>query len=113
MMSALDEGPDYYRKTSIQPIEYILDHDLGFAEGCIVKYISRWKDKGGVEDLRKIKHYCDFLIEREVNDLPGAYTGIKRAARVEMSRASLDHQELIHDLEQQAAESQEVFGVPV
>jgi hypothetical protein len=31
----------------------------------IVKYISRWRDKGGVEDLRKIKQYVDFLIEQE------------------------------------------------
>jgi len=33
-----------------------------------VKYITRWKDKGGVESLRKIKHYVDFLIEREIKD---------------------------------------------
>ena len=51
----------------IQPIEYILANQLEFCEGNIVKYATRWKDKGGVEDLRKIKHYCDFLIERELN----------------------------------------------
>jgi hypothetical protein len=38
---------------------------LGYCEGNIVKYISRWRDKGGVEDLRKIKQYIDFLIEEE------------------------------------------------
>jgi hypothetical protein len=43
-------------------------NDLDFCEGNVVKYITRWRDKGGVESLRKIKHYVDFLIEREVKD---------------------------------------------
>ena len=58
-------GGDHYM-TAIQPIEYILANQLDFCEGNIVKYATRWKSKGGVEDLRKIKHYCDFLIEREL-----------------------------------------------
>jgi hypothetical protein len=68
-MSALDTqvGGDHYKKLAIQPIEYILGNNLGFAEGCIVKYISRWKDKGGIEDLRKVIHYAEFLIEHEAN----------------------------------------------
>ena len=57
-------GGDHYL-TSIQPIEYILANKLDFCEGNIVKYATRWKNKGGIEDLEKIKHYCDFLIERE------------------------------------------------
>jgi hypothetical protein len=58
-------GGSHYM-TAIQPIEYILANQLDFCEGNIVKYATRWKNKGGVEDLRKIKHYCDFLIEREL-----------------------------------------------
>ncbi len=58
-------GGSHY-KTAIQPIEYIMANDLDFCEGNIVKYATRWRSKGGVEDLRKIKHYCDFLIEREL-----------------------------------------------
>ena len=58
-------GGDHYKKMAIQPIEYIMANKLGYCEGNIVKYISRWRDKGGVEDLRKIKQYVDFLIERE------------------------------------------------
>ena len=54
----------HYQKLKIQPIDYILANELGFCEGAIVKYISRWRDKGGVDDLRKIKHYCDLEIER-------------------------------------------------
>ena len=74
-MSALQTGPDYYRKASIQPIEYILEQKLGFAEGCIVKYITRWRAKGGVEDLIKIKHYCDLLLEAEQKDTVTEITG--------------------------------------
>ena len=60
----------HYQKLKIQPIDYILANELGFCEGAIVKYISRWRDKGGIEDLRKIKHFCDFLIENEVKEAP-------------------------------------------
>ena len=67
-MSALDEqvGGDHYKDNAIQPIQYILSNNLDFCEGNIVKYASRWREKGGVEDLRKIKHYCDFLIESAI-----------------------------------------------
>lgn len=58
-------GGNHYKKLKIQPIEYILANELGFCEGNIVKYISRWREKGGVEDLKKIKQYCDFLIEQD------------------------------------------------
>lgn len=57
---------DHYKKQKIQPIEYIMANQLPFAEGCIVKYATRWRDKGGIEDLRKIKQYCDFIIESEL-----------------------------------------------
>jgi hypothetical protein len=60
----------HYQKLKIQPIDYILANELGFCEGAIVKYISRYKDKGGVDDLRKIKQFCDFLIEQELKDTP-------------------------------------------
>ena len=47
----------------IQPIEFILANDLGYCEGNVIKYICRYKRKGGVEDLEKAKHYIDFLID--------------------------------------------------
>ena len=46
-------------------MEYIHANDLGFLEGCIVKRITRWRDKGGIQDLRKIQHECELLIELE------------------------------------------------
>ncbi len=61
-------GGDHYRETAIQPIEYVLSNGLGFCEGNVIKYVSRWKTKGGVEDLLKAKHYLEFLIEMAAND---------------------------------------------
>jgi len=56
--------PDHYR-TDIQPIEYIVANNMGFCEGNVIKYISRWEMKGGIEDLEKAKHYIEMLIEQE------------------------------------------------
>ena len=58
-------GGDHYKKLKIQPTEYILANKLGFVEGNIVKYISRWRDKNGIEDLEKIIHYAQILIDYE------------------------------------------------
>ena len=55
-------GGDHYKKLKIQPIEYIQANSLGFEEGCIIKYITRWKEKGGIKDLEKIKHFVDLMI---------------------------------------------------
>lgn len=60
-------GGDHYKKQKIQPIDFVMANQLGFCEGNVVKYITRWRDKGGVDDLRKAKHYIDFLIEAETN----------------------------------------------
>lgn len=59
-------GGKHYKKMKMQPTEYILANDLGFCEGNIVKYISRWRNKNGIEDLEKIIHYCNILINFEV-----------------------------------------------
>ena len=69
-MNPLDtqDGGDHYKNKAIQPIEYIMANEMDFCEGNVVKYITRWKDKGGVESLRKIKHYVDILIDRELKN---------------------------------------------
>jgi len=60
-------GGTHYKSKAIQPWDYIAANELGYFEGNIVKYVSRWKDKGGLDDLRKARHYLDKLIElREV-----------------------------------------------
>jgi hypothetical protein len=53
----------HYKDKSVQPWDYIAANNLGYFEGNIVKYVSRWKDKGGVQDLEKARHYLDKLIE--------------------------------------------------
>lgn len=65
--SALDTqvGGGHYKSKKIQPVEYIAANNLNFLEGCIVKRITRWRDKNGLEDLQKIKHEVDLLIEME------------------------------------------------
>ena len=58
-------GGDHYSKLAIQPIEYIEANRLGFSAGCVVKYVTRWRDKGGVADLEKAAHFLQMMIERE------------------------------------------------
>ena len=64
-MSANDEqvGGDHYRNRAIQPWDFIVANDLGFLEGNIVKYVTRWQAKVGVADLEKAQHYLSKLIE--------------------------------------------------
>jgi hypothetical protein len=56
-------GGDHYMDRCIQPWDYIVSNDLGFLEGNIIKYVTRWKHKNGVDDLRKAQHYLAKLIE--------------------------------------------------
>jgi hypothetical protein len=60
-------GGSHY-KTAIQPIEYVFANRLGFCEGNIVKYVTRYKNKNGIEDLEKARHYLDLLIENIENE---------------------------------------------
>jgi hypothetical protein len=71
-MSSLDiqVGGNHYKEMAIQPIEFIMKNNIGFMEGNAIKYISRWRSKGGVEDLKKARHYLDMLIEFEQGE-PG------------------------------------------
>lgn len=66
-MSAYDKqyGGDHYKRFAIQPTEYIIKNGLNFCEGNVVKYITRWRHKDGLQDLLKAKHYVEMLIEEE------------------------------------------------
>jgi len=55
----------HYKNLAIQPVEYIHANNLGYCEANVIKYISRWRDKGGKKDLEKVKHYVDLLIQLE------------------------------------------------
>jgi hypothetical protein len=58
------QGSHY--QTNIQPWDAITDWELGFLDGCAVKYLARWRKKGGVDDLRKAVHFIEKLIEVEI-----------------------------------------------
>ena len=56
-------GGDHYRTKTIQPWDFIIANGLPFLEGNVVKYVCRHREKGGVADLEKAKHYIEKLIE--------------------------------------------------
>jgi len=62
---AVQTGGDHYAKLAIQPMQYALANAIPFAEGSVIKYVTRWRDKGGVEDLKKARHMLDMLIAHE------------------------------------------------
>lgn len=66
-MSALDTqiNGKHYKDLAIQPVEYIHANGIGYMEGNVIKYVTRWKLKGGIADLYKAKHYIELLIELE------------------------------------------------
>lgn len=62
--SDVQVGGSHYKDMAIQPIEFIEANKMSYLEGNVVKYVSRYKRKNGVDDLRKAKHYLDLIIER-------------------------------------------------
>ena len=57
--------PKHYTKGKIEPIDFINANGMDYLEGNIVKYIARYKYKGGVEDLEKAEFYLRMLLQRE------------------------------------------------
>ena len=55
-------NPDYYTK-GIDTVDYIISHSMDYIEGNLVKYVTRYKFKNGLEDLLKARWYLDRLIE--------------------------------------------------
>jgi C4-type Zn-finger protein len=58
-------SPAHYKQGNIETIEYILDQDMDYLEGNIIKYVSRYKFKNGLEDLKKAQWYLEKLIEEQ------------------------------------------------
>lgn len=58
-------GGSHYKSLAIQPVEYAMANGIGFMEGSVIKYVTRWRDKGGLADLRKARHFLDMLIANE------------------------------------------------
>jgi hypothetical protein len=58
-------GGNHYKKYPIQPVEYIHANGIGYFEGNVIKYVTRWRDKNGIADLEKAQHYLRLLVELE------------------------------------------------
>lgn len=73
-MSALDTqiGGDHYKSMPIQPMEYSMANKLDACQHTAIKYITRFREKGGIQDLEKAKHVIDMLIEFEQKGAPQA-----------------------------------------
>ncbi len=61
-------GGDHYKKMAIQPTEYCVANGLNFAEGNVVKYVTRHRVKGKAEDIRKAIHYLQLLLKHEYGE---------------------------------------------
>lgn len=66
-MNALNKqvGGSHYKDQPIQPVEYIHANEIGYFEGNVIKYVTRWRSKNGIADLEKAKHYIELLIDLE------------------------------------------------
>jgi hypothetical protein len=62
---SIQVGGDHYKKLAIQPMEYSMANKLDACQHTIVKYVTRFRDKGGLADLQKARHTLDMLIEFE------------------------------------------------
>jgi len=56
---------DHYKNLVIQPVEYITANNLSYLQGSVIKYITRYQDKNGVEDLQKAIHFIKMMIQEE------------------------------------------------
>jgi hypothetical protein len=61
-------GGNHYKGMAIQPFEYAMKNHLNAGQFGVLKYISRYKNKNGIEDLRKAKHFLELLAEEEYNE---------------------------------------------
>lgn len=67
---ALDrqEGGSHYKDYPIQPIEYAMANNLNYCQANVVKYVTRYRDKNGKEDLLKAIHNIEILLELEYGE---------------------------------------------
>ena len=76
-------GGSHYSAMSIQPIDYIEANQLGFCEGNVIKYVSRYRSKGGLQDLLKARDYLDRLISNYPDSteiiIPDVEIGIRKS----------------------------------
>jgi hypothetical protein len=65
----------HYKNNTIQPWDFVAANNLGYFEGSAIKYITRWRSKGGIADIQKAIHFLEKLIELESVSKSNAFTG--------------------------------------
>jgi hypothetical protein len=73
-------GGNHYLKYKIQPVEFIIKNNLDWIcqKETVIKYVLRFKEKGGVQDLEKAKHYIELLIESTKSSIISFKSNLKR-----------------------------------
>jgi hypothetical protein len=64
-------SPDYYQQGNIEVTDFIIDQSMSFLEGNVVKYLCRYKEKSGIQDLRKARWYIEKLIAERMKTTGG------------------------------------------
>ena len=59
------EGGTHYKNMVIQPIEFIVKNQIPFMEANCIKYLCRHRSKGGADDIKKVIHYCEMILQFE------------------------------------------------
>ena len=66
-MKATDKqiAGSHYKELTIQPVEFCQKNELNYCESAIIKYVCRHRNKNGAEDIQKVIHYAELLLELE------------------------------------------------
>ena len=62
------KDPKHYSRWKIEPVQFMMENDIPYVEGNIIKYIMRWRYKGGLEDLHKAQEYLNILVKNELEN---------------------------------------------
>ena len=62
------KDPKHYSRWKIEPVQFMMENDIPYVEGNIIKYIMRWRYKGGLEDLHKAREYLNILIKNALEN---------------------------------------------
>ena len=62
------KDPKHYSRWKIEPVQFMMENESPYVEGNVIKYIMRWRYKGGLEDLHKAREYLNILIKNALEN---------------------------------------------
>ena len=62
------KDPKHYSRWKIEPVQFMMENEIPYVEGNVIKYIMRWRYKGGLEDLHKAREYLNILIKNALEN---------------------------------------------